>query len=135
MFTEAELDYLNSNDLARLGTVHADSQQVDVVPVRYEFDGTYFYIGGHYMTASRKYLNVASGSPKVALVIDDMQPGEPPAIRGIRIYGTAEVVEREGWRGGISKQFKITPATHWSWGVEGPAFTEEGFQTNKVAWA
>lgn len=94
------------------------------------------YVGGHYMTRSRKYRNVVAGHHKVALVIDDLIPVEEgmPGIRGVRIYGLAEPVERSGWGGEISAQLKITPTTTWSWGIEGPAFTEAGFVTHKSRW-
>jgi hypothetical protein len=44
-FTQAEIDYLASQPLARLATVGADGQP-DVVPVAFEFDVTGFWIGG-----------------------------------------------------------------------------------------
>lgn len=135
MFTVKEQEYLKNNQLGRLGTV-TPTGQPDVVPVRYEFDGTAFYVGGHYMTHSRKYKNVLAGNNKVALVIDDFAPAEggAPGIRGIRIYGRAEHVERPGFGGQITPQLKITPTTTWSWGLEGPAFNESGFVTHKTAW-
>lgn len=134
MFTENEQVYLKNNQLARLATVDSTIQP-DVVPVRYEFDGAFFYIGGQYITESRKYKNVEEGHSKVALVIDDFIPveGGMPGIRGIRIYGTAEPVMHEGWRGPAT-HLKITPTTTWSWGIEGPAFTEKGFVTHKTHW-
>lgn len=135
MFTEKEQEYLKNNQLARMGTI-TETGQPDVVPVRYEFDGAAFYVGGQYMTRSRKYRNVEAGNNKVALVIDDFIPVEDgmPGIRGIRIYGLAQSVERSGWGGVMSTQLKITPTTTWSWGIEGPAFTEAGFVTHKTHW-
>ncbi|MCG5217984.1 pyridoxamine 5'-phosphate oxidase family protein [Streptosporangium soli] len=44
-FSEAEIAYLRSQRLARIATVSADGQP-DVVPVGFEFDGTYVYVGG-----------------------------------------------------------------------------------------
>jgi pyridoxamine 5'-phosphate oxidase family protein len=134
MFTEQEQAYLRNNQLARLATVDTDDQP-DVVPVRYEFDGQHFYVGGQFVTQSRKYKNVAAGSAKVALVIDDFIPVESgmPGIRGIRIYGTAETVMHEGWQG-LAPHLKITPTTTWSWGIEEPAFNERGFVTRKTVW-
>jgi pyridoxamine 5'-phosphate oxidase family protein len=136
VFTEKEIEYLKQTQTARLGTVGPDGQP-DVVPVRFEFDGQAFYVGGQYMEKSRKYKNVMAGNEKVALAIDDfVQTGGPmPDIRGIRVYGVAESVQREGWRGGMSTQFKITPTTTWSWGLEGPSFDQSGFVTNKTEWA
>lgn len=135
MFTEKEQEYLKNNQLARMGTI-TETGQPDVVPIRYEFDGAAFYVGGQYMIRSRKYRNVEAGNNKVALVIDDFIPveGGMPGIRGIRIYGLAQPVERPGWGGVMSTQLKITPTTTWSWGIEGPAFTEAGFVTHKTQW-
>lgn len=44
-FTAEELAYLRSQPLGRIATVGADGQP-DVVPVGFEYDGTYFYVGG-----------------------------------------------------------------------------------------
>ena len=44
-FTEDEAAYLKSQPLARVATVDPDGQP-DVTPVSFEFDGTYFYVGG-----------------------------------------------------------------------------------------
>jgi len=133
MLTAKEQEYLKSNQLAHLGTVGSDNQ-ADVVPVRVEFDGQHFYVGGDNVTHSRKYKNVAAGNIHVALVVDDFVPAEggPPGIRGIRVYGTAELTTHEGWRGS-APHLKITP-TSWSWGIEAPAFGEKGFVTHKTQW-
>jgi pyridoxamine 5'-phosphate oxidase family protein len=44
-FTEDETAYLKSQPLARIATVGPGGQP-DVTPVSFEFDGTYFYVGG-----------------------------------------------------------------------------------------
>ena len=41
-FSEEEINYLQSQRLARIATVSADGQP-DVAPVGFEFDGTYVY--------------------------------------------------------------------------------------------
>ena len=96
MFTEKERAYLKNNQMVRLGTVDSTSRP-DVVPVRYEFDGQCLYVGGQYMTASRKYKNVATGRSKITLVIDDFIPAEEgmPGIRNVRVDGTTEIVTHE----------------------------------------
>ena len=134
MFNEKERAYLKNNQMVRLGTVDSTAQP-DIVPVRDEFDGQCFYVGGQYMTTSRKYKNVATGRSKIALVIDDLMPAEEgiPGIRGIRVYGTAETVTHEGQHG-PAPHLKITPTTTWSWGIESPAFGENGFTTHKTVW-
>jgi pyridoxamine 5'-phosphate oxidase family protein len=44
-FAEEEIAYLRTQRLARIATVSADGQP-DAMPVGYQFDGTYFYVGG-----------------------------------------------------------------------------------------
>src|SRR5688572_6050367 len=99
MFTEKEIAYLKSQRLARIATVAPDGQP-DAAPVGFEFDGTTFYVGGYNVTNTRKYKNVLSGQQKIALVVDDLPSVNPWQARGIRIYGTAALVEREGMLGG-----------------------------------
>ncbi|MCI0708849.1 MAG: PPOX class F420-dependent oxidoreductase [Chloroflexi bacterium] len=119
MFTEKEFAYLKSQPLARIATVGPDGQP-DVAPVGFEFDGTAFYIGGHDVTQTHKYKNVQQGHDKVALVIDDLVSTSPWNPRGIRVYGTAELVKREG-HVGAGMYIRVIPQISWSWGVEGPA--------------
>jgi len=119
MLSEKEVAYLKSQPLARLATVSAQGQP-DVSPVGFEYDGEYFYVGGHYQPAkTRKYRNVTAGNQKVALVIDDLESIQPWKPRGVRIYGTAEAVERTGMFG-LGPYLRITPKRAWSWNVEGP---------------
>lgn len=122
MFTAKEISYLKSQPLARIATVARDGQP-DVTPVGFEFDGTYFFIGGHSLTNTRKYENIQAGQPKVGLVIDDLKSVEPWYPRGIRIYGTADLVERDG-RLGHTTYIRITPQTSWSWNVEDEGATK-----------
>ena len=117
-FTEEEIAYIRSQPLARVSTAAPDGQP-DVVPVTFEFDGFHFYIGGFDPTNTRRTKNVAAGNDKVALVIDDLAPPDPWAPRHhrkwrfLRIYGTAELVDREG-ANGPAKILKITPTISWS---------------------
>lgn len=118
MFTESELAFLQSQPLARLSTVSAE-QQPDVVPVGFEFDGLYLYVGGHDVETTRKYRNVQAGNVKVALVVDDLVSISPWNPRGIRIYGLADIVRRKG-RLGEGVYLRITPTKSWSWNIERP---------------
>ncbi|HEX2034243.1 MAG TPA: PPOX class F420-dependent oxidoreductase [Chloroflexota bacterium] len=119
-FTDEEIAYLRSQPIARLATLSADGQP-DVVPVAFEFDGTYFWIGGSGLTVTqtRKFRNVRAGNHRIALVVDDMVSFDPFVARGIRIYGDAESpVERVGMVGpGI--YMRITPTSSWSWNMAG----------------
>lgn len=118
MFTEQEVTYLKSQHLARIATVSED-QQPDVTPVGFEFDGTFFYVGGRNVTQTRKYHNVKTGNSKVALVVDDLASVHPWNPRGIRIYGTADFIQRQGYVGpGI--YLRIKPEISWSWNIENP---------------
>lgn len=117
MFTEEEITYLKSQPLARIATVGPDGQP-DVTPVGFEFDGEAFYIGGHDVTRTRKYKNVQQGHEKIALVIDDLVSTSPWSPRGIRVYGTAKLVEHQGYAG-YGMYIQLTPHISWSWGVEG----------------
>jgi pyridoxamine 5'-phosphate oxidase family protein len=122
-FTDEEAAYLESQRLARIATVAPDGQP-DVVPVGFEFDGTFLYVGGMDPARTRKYLNVQTGSSKVALVVDDLVSTQPWTPRGLRIYGTAELVERQG-QFGTAPYMRITPTISWSWNLEGLPFSRD----------
>ena len=100
ILSEKERKYLKSQRLGRIGTAAAPmpsskgSVQPDVVPVGFDFDGEYFYIGGINILKSTKYKNVLKNN-KVAFVVDDLRTVDPWDPRGIRIYGIADIVTRE----------------------------------------
>lgn len=114
MFDDAEVRFLRSQPLARIATVDADGQP-DNVPVGFHFDGQYFWVSGRDLAATRKYRNVAAGQAKIALVIDDLVSVDPWRPRGLRVYGSAEIVAREG-RG---EALRIRPTRTWSWALPG----------------
>jgi pyridoxamine 5'-phosphate oxidase family protein len=116
-FTEDEVAYLTAQPLGRIATVGADDQP-DVAPVGFEFDGTYLWVGGRAPERTRKFLNVQAGHAKVALVVDDLVSTDPWTPRFLRVYGTAELMERPG-RFGPGMYMRITPEISWSWNLEG----------------
>ncbi|GAB3970066.1 hypothetical protein GCM10029978_042660 [Actinoallomurus acanthiterrae] len=122
-FSEEEIAYLRSQRLARIATVATDGQP-DVVPVGYEFDGTYVYVGGIDPAKSRKFRNVREGNAQVALVIDDLPSVDPWTPRYLRIYGHAQLVERQG-QFGPATYMRITPTMSWSSNLEGRPFTHD----------
>ena len=63
-FSQGETEYLGSQPLARLATVSLDDQP-DVAPVGFEFDGTYIYVGGLNLSATRKFRNIDSGNQRL----------------------------------------------------------------------
>ncbi len=119
-FTAEEVAYLRAQPLARLATVGPDGQP-DVVPVGFDFDDDHIYIYGLDLTKSRKYRNVEAGHEKVALVVDDLASTDPWIPRFMRIYGTAEVAERDG-----RPCIRIAPTVSWSWNLAGRPFDPTG---------
>lgn len=117
MFTQEEIAYLHSQRLGRLGTVASDGQP-DVSPVGFEVEADAIYVGGYDIIKTRKGKNVQAGQTQVALVVDDLVSVNPWTVRGIRIYGTAALVEHSG-RLGSGLYLRITPQVSWSWGIEG----------------
>lgn len=116
MFTDQEKEYIDSQFLARIGTVSKDGQP-DVVPVGFNFDGEYFYIGGRNNENTIKYRNVAAGNADVAMVIDDLKSVKPWVVRGIKIYGKADIVAYEGYAG-PGNYLRVQPTKHRSWGLD-----------------
>src|SRR5207247_4370341 len=98
MFSKAKIQYCKSQPLARIATVSSKGQP-DVVPVGFEFDGKYFWVGSHSQDIfhrTLKYHNVKNGNKLVALTIDDLQSIDLWKPRPIKAYGTADVVDHQG---------------------------------------
>jgi pyridoxamine 5'-phosphate oxidase family protein len=117
MFSENEVKYIQSERLGRIATVSKDGQP-DVVPVSFEFDGKDFYVGGVIMKKTRKFWNVKRGNSKVSFVIDDLESINPWKARGVKITGTAAIVEVDG-DSGKDLNLRITPNGSQSWGIDG----------------
>jgi pyridoxamine 5'-phosphate oxidase family protein len=141
-FSQKEIEYLKSQRLARIATASISSKeesgsiQPDVVPVGFDFDGEYFYVGGMNILKSTKYKNVLKNN-KVAIIIDDLKNVDPWDPRGIRIYGIADVVTRQGGymesTGHSNPQYiRISPKKKWSWGIEEPVFVEGRFNVKRA---
>ncbi|MET9080755.1 PPOX class F420-dependent oxidoreductase [Streptomyces sp. NPDC004237] len=139
-FTDEEAAFLRSEDLpylkrtASIATVTADGQP-DVVAVGYEFDGTYIYVGGARVLETRKYRNVLAGNTKVAFFMERKAEEEPWAPGWLRVYGTADLVKREGTFAVADQQdyLRITPVVSWSFNLQCEnvppgASTEEGLE-------
>lgn len=119
-FSEDEIEYLRSQPLARLATVSPEGQP-DVAPLAFEWDGTFFWVGGtgSAVAQTRKFRNVEAGNDKVALVVDDLVALDPFIARSVRIYGRARgPIERTGLVG-PGTYLQITPVVSWSWNIAG----------------
>jgi pyridoxamine 5'-phosphate oxidase family protein len=111
MFTEAEIEFLDSQILARVATVDRQAQP-DVAPVGLHREGDVFLVTGHDLPSTLKYRNVKGGSSKMALVVDDQPSVQPWIVRGIKLHGSAEILT-----GGREKTIRFTPHRKWSWGI------------------
>jgi pyridoxamine 5'-phosphate oxidase family protein len=140
MFSQKEKDYLKSQRLARIATAAASIQQgpvqPDVVPVGFDFDGQFLYVGGMNLLKSTKYRNVLIND-KVAFIVDDLKTVDPWDPRGIRIYGTADIVTRMGGYMESTdhpnpQYIRITPKKKWSWGIEEPVFVQGKFNVKRA---
>jgi pyridoxamine 5'-phosphate oxidase family protein len=97
VFSDKQLAYLTSQRLARFATASSKGQPtVDAVGFVFDAQQQGFYIGRHNLSASRKYRNIAAGNRQVPVIIDDVASVQPWAPRGIKVHGTAEIVQREG---------------------------------------
>jgi pyridoxamine 5'-phosphate oxidase family protein len=119
MFSEAEINYLKTQRLARIATASTKGIP-EVSPVGFEFDGMYFWIGSHSQEIfhrTRRYKNITSGNERVSLVVDDLASVNPWRPRGIKVRGRAELMDHEGMFG-KAKYFRIKPQVTVSWGIE-----------------
>ncbi len=138
IFSEKEVQYLRSQILARIATSSSDGIP-DVAPVGFDFDGSFFYIGGMNITKTTKYRNIIKNN-NVALVIDDLKTVNPWDPQGIKIYETAERVGREQMlRGQIRDNdhfrptyIRVKPTKKCAWGIDEPVFQAGSFNVKKA---
>lgn len=131
-FTDAEIEYLNTQRLGRLATVGADgSPHVMPVGVFYDPEAQAIVIGSSGGMASTKKFRDARDRPEVALVVDDLASMDPWTPRGIEIRGQAETHteggEEIGKRLGAAFPFdrawiRIRPRRILAWGIDGSPF-------------
>jgi pyridoxamine 5'-phosphate oxidase family protein len=92
MFTDNELAYLAGQRLGRLATAQPNGT-LQNSPVSFGWNAATqtVDIGGHNMSASQMFKNVAQGS-RVAFVVDDIKSVQPWQVRCLEIRGTAEAI-------------------------------------------
>ena len=118
--TAGQIAYLTQQRIGRLATVRPGGQpQVNPVSCYYNPGTGTIDIGGHNMTASRKYRNVQR-NPRAAVVIDDMTPGRPPRIRCLEIRGQAEALPDPDSTAALvgGPIIRISPLRIISWGID-----------------
>jgi pyridoxamine 5'-phosphate oxidase family protein len=131
-FTEAEVEYLQSQPLGRIATADADGRP-HVVPVGafYDADSQAIVIGATGGMAASKKFRDARRRPDVAVVVDDLAAVDPWTPRGIEIRGRAETHtdggEEMGERVGATFPFesawiRIRPRRILAWGIDNGSF-------------
>jgi pyridoxamine 5'-phosphate oxidase family protein len=106
VFSDAEIEYLESQRLGRLATVGHDGMP-HVVPVafRYNPEADAIDIGGHDFAKRKKFRDV-QGTGVAALVVDDVLPPWQP--RAVEVRGeaiTSRSAARPSWRGSTTRSF------------------------------
>ena len=94
-FSEKELRYLMERSLGRLAFVCSDSQ-AHVMPVLFEFDGSYFYLSGWNLKYSERF-NDLPMNKSVTLLVDDIDSPTRWVPRGVEIIGQAESKEKDDY--------------------------------------
>lgn len=111
VFTEAEIEFLRSQPLARIATASSKGQP-DVSPVTFGLDDDDIVSGGFDITRTVRYKNLLA-NPRATIVIDELETVDPWRPRGVKVRGPAALEEDAG--GTLS--IRIRPAVIWSWGI------------------
>ena len=109
-FSEKELRYLMERSLGRIAFVSSDNQ-AHIMPVLFEFDGSYFYLSGWNLKYSERF-NDLPESNSVTLLVDDIDSPTRWAPRGVEIVGKAESKEKDDYL-----YVRIKPVSKTSWGL------------------
>ncbi|MCI2420478.1 PPOX class F420-dependent oxidoreductase [Saccharopolyspora sp. K220] len=119
-FTEAEIEYLESQPLGRLTTLGPRGEpQARPVGVHLGPDGTIDVVGYSNAT-SQKWRNVER-DPRVTFLVDDIASLRPWKVRGIEIRGEAKALFGVGSTvpGMSGDVIRIHPRRVLSWGING----------------
>lgn len=127
MFSQAELEFLDEHDLARMATAQPDGTlQVSPVGYRHNRETGTLDVTGMGLARSRKFRNVAENG-RVAIVIDDRPSLEPMRVRCLEIRGRAEaltdVFPDDGHLDGAV--IRIHPERIISFGIDDPEHSPE----------
>jgi pyridoxamine 5'-phosphate oxidase family protein len=110
VFTDAELDYLATQRLARLATA-SGAGEPDVSAVGFGIEGDEIVSGGMDITKTVRYRHLLE-NPRATIVIDDLASIEPWQPRGIKVRGSAVLEDDNG-----KPRIRICPEVIWSWGI------------------
>jgi pyridoxamine 5'-phosphate oxidase family protein len=123
VFTQAEIEYLQSQTLGRLATVGKDGTP-HVTPVTFHFnaDEDAVDIGGIGFGDTKKWRDV-NGHPKAAFLVDDVLR-DPRRARAVEIRGRAEPHATGGdtinprFPNFVPEFIRLRPTRIVSWGLE-----------------
>jgi pyridoxamine 5'-phosphate oxidase family protein len=135
-FTEKEIEYLRGQPLGRLATARGSAPHIAPVGFRLDAEAGTIDIGGHGMSASKKWRDLQANA-KVAFAVDDLASVNPWTPRGILIRGRAVLHDEGGEQhfgdGWDAAWLNIVPQRIISWGIEAPAFSPGGRSARSVA--
>jgi len=109
-FTQAELDYLESQPLMRFASA-SPSGRPDVAPVGFSVEGDDIVTSGFDIASTVRYRNIQA-NPRATVVIDDLATVDPWAPRGVKVIGSAVIEGGDG-----AQRFRISPEVIVSWGI------------------
>jgi pyridoxamine 5'-phosphate oxidase family protein len=123
VFTSKEIEYLRDQPLGRLATVNAAGEP-HVVPVSFRHNAELdtIDIGGHNLSRSKKFRDVARNG-RAAFVVDDVLP--PWRARGVEVRGRAEALAEGGQQVNAdfdSELIRIVPMKIVAWGIDTDAY-------------
>ncbi len=134
VFTEAEIEYLRQQGLARIATVGSDGQP-HITPVTYFYnqDEDAIDVGGISFGGTKKWRD-AEHNPKVTILIDDVL-SNPRRARALEVRGRAELHETGGaainprFDNFAPQFFRVRPSRIVAWGLEEVA-QDQGYRVN-----
>jgi pyridoxamine 5'-phosphate oxidase family protein len=121
-FTDLEIEYLQSQRLCRIATVHPDgSIQNNPVVYWYNAAADTIDVGGRALSTTQKFRNIGDNG-KVSVVIDDVVSRTPWRVRGIEIRGDGEALFDQPIPPHLDflspELIRIHPRKIFTWGVD-----------------
>lgn len=119
-FTQAEVEYLQSQTRGRLATVTRSGEpQVKTVGFQYNMELGTIDISGFQMEKSQKFRNIMN-NPNVSFLVDDIQPDGSPGFIEIRGYARALAEGGQRLNPNVSAaMIRITPRRIVGWDRSG----------------
>lgn len=131
-YTDAEIDYLREQRLARLATVDEHGRpQIAPVGVHYDARLDAIVVTGRDFARSKKFRNAAA-RPDVAYLVDDLAAVDPWTPRGLEVRAHAEAHDAAGGREAV---LVLRPRRILSWGLDSGPFDQRARDVGREAAA